>query len=561
VSAVHAQAPSAGVVEPVRPEQTLPEVNEQPLYKIPATPQRDAQDSNQTLQIPVKEFVISVDRPEYLSAEQLQLLQVTLNAYLEAKNYQLTFAEIESAANLATRHLRDQNFMLALAAVPPQEVEAAVIHLRVFLGILESAQAKLNQRYKSNAIERVFKNSLDKPLETLSTESTLLRINDMPGMRAIARFKPGKAMGTTAMAVEVQQEKPIDGYARADNYGLESTGDIRLLGGLAVNNITGHLDRLMIDAIKTFDPGDLRNARMAYEITDPSLYHTAGFSYSETRYDVDGSNTAIDGDTEIASLFLKSRWIRQQNYSLSSRVSLTTKRAEQNILGNSEGVDRLTVLSASLISDVVDTRFRGLQRAVISWHQGFDNFVGSMNDFGNRNSLTKFNNKQELSGDFEKISAAFTRLQALNNNHALLLSLSGQYTDDALSSLEKMGLGGPYAVRAYPLGELISDSAGLASIAWEISGGAFSNGIAYGENTWADILSVSIFFDWAEGKLLQGNGETRKEAIHGAGIGLNVAFPEVGAYLDFAVAEPTSSYRDASGHKQRQYWIAAGVRF
>ncbi len=60
-------------------------------------------------------------------------------------------------------------------------------------------------------------------------------------------------------------------FIQADNYGVESTGEARLLLAVKVNNITGHIDQLSVDTVKTFSPGDLRNARVTYQITHPEF--------------------------------------------------------------------------------------------------------------------------------------------------------------------------------------------------------------------------------------------------------------------------------------------------
>ncbi len=78
-------------------------------------------------------------------------------------------------------------------------------------------------------------------------ESKLLRLSDMPGFTATAVFKPGNDLGETALTVKTVDEDPISYFIQADNYGVESTGEARLLLAIKVNNITGHIDQLSVD--------------------------------------------------------------------------------------------------------------------------------------------------------------------------------------------------------------------------------------------------------------------------------------------------------------------------
>src|SRR6185503_13767388 len=49
------------------------------------------------------------------------------------------------------------------------------------------------------------------------------------------------------------------------------------------------------------------------------------------------------------------------------------------------------------------------------------------------------------------------RLQNVSDNFSLYGSINGQFASKNLDISEKMGLGGPYAVRAYPVGEAYGD--------------------------------------------------------------------------------------------------------
>ena len=68
-------------------------------------------------------------------------------------------------------------------------------------------------------------------------------------------------------------------------------------------------------------------------------------------------------------------------------------------------------------------------------------FLGSMDANGNGTSLTKVNGQSNLSSEFLKYNLSFTRLQTLARDYSIYWHTSIQYSDDWLSTLEKVSLG------------------------------------------------------------------------------------------------------------------------
>ena len=60
-------------------------------------------------------------------------------------------------------------------------------------------------------------------------------------------------------------------------------------------------------------------------------------------------------------------------------------------------------------------------------------------------------------GHYGKLAYNAARLQNVTDNFALYAGIYGQFASKNLDISEKMGLGGPYAVRAYPVGEAYAD--------------------------------------------------------------------------------------------------------
>jgi len=60
-------------------------------------------------------------------------------------------------------------------------------------------------------------------------------------------------------------------------------------------------------------------------------------------------------------------------------------------------------------------------------------------------------------GNYGKLAYNLARLQNVTDTISLYAGINGQFASKNLDISEKMGLGGPYAVRAYPVGEAYAD--------------------------------------------------------------------------------------------------------
>lgn len=561
---VLAQTPAVepGAVEPPRPSQTLPSPAD-PI-RVPPPAQRPVEaDAGPAFE--VASFDISWEEESAIADEHRSSAKLLLRNLLRTKQQRMTLAGLDDAAEALTAHLRDAGYLLAKAIVPPQQVQDRRVGIRVFAGIVGDVLSKSSELYREEKLTRAFEPLRDGPVKRETLEPRLLMLNDLPGLNAVAVFEPGQQSGTTNLVLQPTREQPVVYTARVDNHGIDATGDWRLGLGAAVSNITGNRDALAVNAIRTFSPGELRNARLRYEITSPGFRHTLGLGFSESRYDVEERALRaqqIEGDTEIADLDLYSRWYNSRALSLHSEIGLATGRAELSFSGVSSGVDRLTVLHASLIAEGVDQRFRGIYRATIGLRRGFNDLIGSMDGNGNGNSLTLERGSQSLSGQFRSVNASFNRLQNISAHHNLLLLVAGQYSDDKLASLEKMSLGGPYTVRAYPVGEFTADRALSSSLAWQLDGGVFSDGIAYGEYAWSQVLTLQLFADYGWGKSRNAGvagGVTRRE-LSGFGLGARLEFPDQRAFVDLSAAQPFAG-KQANNGDDEQYWFRAGIDF
>ena len=121
-------------------------------------------------------------------------------------------------------------------------------------------------------------------------------------------------------------------------------------------------------------------------------------------------------------------------------------------------------------------------------------------------------------GEYQKLAYQVARLQRVTDRVSLYGALNGQFASKNLDISEKIGLGGPYAVRAYPVGEGYSDEGYIANLEARYLLPRFSDSIP-GQ------MHLVGFADTATGtthKQPWTSGQNRR-TLSGAGVGMTWA--------------------------------------
>jgi hemolysin activation/secretion protein len=124
----------------------------------------------------------------------------------------------------------------------------------------------------------------------------------------------------------------------------------------------------------------------------------------------------------------------------------------------------------------------------------------------------------QTNGSFSKVNIELRRLQRISDNFNLLVAYAAQLANKNLTAAEKMSLGGPNGVRAYPVGEAPGDTGQLGTLELRY--------IFPGLQVFGGDMTLSTFIDYGQVKTLQDpppvdpTGGQNKRSIGGAGIGL-----------------------------------------
>jgi hemolysin activation/secretion protein len=429
---------------PKRPDQGLP-VSPPPRPRMEAPP---------GIKVMVKAFRIS-GNTLFTEAE----IQATLVEFL---NKELDFEGLSEVVRTVTSFYRGRGYFLAQAYLPKQELTDGIVEVFV----LEGRVGKVELKMKPNArlrpwVAQSFLNRIEEG--TIAQERTLERplllLGDLPSVTVESTIGPGAGVGEADLTVEIGDDgRRVSGVVEVENFGQKFAGETRIGGQLFVNNPLGLGDLLTFRGLAAQDLlTEVMGVSYALPVTPWGTKF--GLNYSQMRYRLGGSLALAGaaGEAELASALL---------------VHPIVRTRELNVFGQ---------LSADLkdLEDRVDSAFLVEERRIKGWKLGIFGdsrdllFGGGLNTFSVTYTDAKLKlgietraidvTQFETEGNFSKVNVDARRVQRITAGLHGVVKYAGQSASKNLTSAEKMSVGGPYAVRAYPVGEGLADEAHVAT--------------------------------------------------------------------------------------------------
>jgi hemolysin activation/secretion protein len=454
--------PDAGQIfqESAPPPPPLPRPGENRLQLPPEEGQPAPEGSGGTLRVNGFRFVGN----ERISSDALLR---GIPAIKLAVGTDIGLDELNTLADKVSQYYRDKGYLLATAYIPPQEVEGGIIAFTVLEGKIDSTTISGKTSYKADRIKR----SLDKNLcnnaargcegvvlEHSRVDRALGIIADLPGIDEVTgTLAPGRKIGTSIFDTEVTAGPAWVGQLTADNYGNSYTGRNRLGANLRLDNPMGIGDRLDLDFITS---GDGLN-RGAFDYSLPVGYDgwRVGLNYISSLYTLGAPFDVADahGQADALSAYASYPLIRSTATNLFFHAVYSYKWLEDSFLDESTRKQEQAVslgLSGNAIDHFAGGGFTSYDLTLTPGRLTYDEALPA--------------DTEVASGEFSKLNYNLWRDQTLTyigtDRVSLYGSLLGQWAWDNLDSVEKIYLGGPDGVRAYPIGEAPGDIGGIATL-------------------------------------------------------------------------------------------------
>ena len=364
---------------------------------------------------------------------------------------ELTLSELRGMATKIADFYHLHGYFVAQAYLPAQEIKDGAVTIAVIEGrygnVTVRNQAKLSDELPIGLLKGL--NSGD-TIAIVPLENRLLLLSDIPGVNVKSTLAPGTELGTSDLIVDVTPGKTVSGSVEADNAGNRYTGEYRVGATVNVNNLAGHGD---VASLRVMTSGaGLNYGRASYQMQFGKA--TVGVAYTGLKYKLGKEFAPLKahGTEEIASIYGSYPLIRSRNANLYALAGYDN-RSFKDVVGLTSSVTYKTahVFWAGLAGNHIDG-FGGGGASSYSLTQSFGDL-----DIETPSALAVDAATARSNGHYQKLAYHVARLQRLTERVTLYGAVSGQFASKNLDISEKMGLGGPYAVRAYPVGEAYAD--------------------------------------------------------------------------------------------------------
>jgi len=511
------------------PQRVFPEIQTE-QGSVPVTP-----DSSE-IRILVKVLQVA-GQTRYSEAEL-----VAVTGFIPGED--LTLSELRVMAAKITDHYHRNGYFLAQAYLPAQDIQDGAVTIVV----LEGQYGNVTLHNQTNLSDRLANGLFDAPEEgsviaIAPLESRLLLLSDIPGVNVNSTLVPGASVGTSDLIVDLTPGQRVTGSIEADNAGNYYTGRYRLGATVNLNNPTGHGDVLSLRALTS--GSGMNYGRASYQIQLGKA--TAGVAYAVMEYELGKEFASLDahGTAQIASVFGRYPLIRSRSTNLYALLQYDDKIFRDKVDVTSTVNEKKVRVGMGGLAGNHRDGFAGGGLTSYS----FTGTVGNV-DIITPEALAVDEATAQTNGSFQKLGFNAARLQRVSERVSLYAALNGQIAWQNLDISEKMALGGPYSVRAYPVGEGYSDEGYVATLEARLRLPKFS------ERQPGQMYLIG-FADTGRGTINEDpwTDEENHRTLSGAGIGFTwVDYNNFMVNMSYAFKlgnEDATAAPDASG----QFWI------
>jgi hemolysin activation/secretion protein len=467
---------------------------------------------------------------------------------------ELTLSELRGMASKIADHYRRNGYFVAQAYLPPQDIKEGAVTITV----LEGRYGSVTLRNQTNLSDTLANGLLDglnsgDTIAIAPLESRLLLLSDIPGVNVKSTLIPGASVGASDLIVDVTPGQRVTGSLEADNAGNRYTGEYRVGGTVNINNPTGHGD---VASLRVLTSGQgLKYGRASYQTQVGKA--TVGVAYSALEYRLGKEFAPLqaNGTIEIVSLYGSYPLIRSRNTNLYALIGFDAWTFQDKVDATSTVTDKKAKVGmASLYGNHRDNfGGGGLSRYSLTLTSG-DIDIETPAALAADQAVPG----PHTNGNFQKLGFNAVRLQSVTETISLYAAINGQFASKNLDISQKMGLGGMYAVRAYPVGEAYSDEGYVVNLEARLLLPKFSASLP-GQ------MHLIGFADTGTGT--RDKNEWRagpnRRTLSGAGVGLSWADYNnfvVNAYWAHKLGNAAATSVPASVDTNNRFWIQ-GVKY
>ncbi|MCP9915942.1 ShlB/FhaC/HecB family hemolysin secretion/activation protein [Cyanobium sp. ATX 6F1] len=452
---------------------------QQPLIEgLPGTPAALPQDSVPSAAPPIKGVELegsSLPTPGWLKPLQ--------ERYISQSATQEVLAKLR--ADLEAAYERAQ--LLVSVGEPLQRADgvvvAPVVEARLGAVRIPSNQAPISSNWAiATVLDAVGKGQ---PLRLDKLESALLKLGDLGGVQARAELQPGDIAGSTDVLLNLRATRQVQGELNLNNQSTIDTGPYQAQATLNLNGLAGRGEVL---SLFTSYSGNVNwygsryaGTNVTLPLTPGGLNATGSVNWSDYRLLKDQAPFDYKGSFASGSVGLSQVLWRRPRQNLSWNVSAEVDHFTDEVLGYQYSNRTNWVGRFTLMGDNQDNLFGlGINSGLLTLsvgNLGLDGpFEAELDELG-----------AAKAGAWGKLFGLYRRYQMFRDSRwSVELFSQAQVAFNNLDTVEKMSLGWPNGVRAYPPGEALGDSglSGQLTLRYQLASNLIAKGFVDGGYIW-----------------------------------------------------------------------------
>jgi len=208
--------------------------------RVPDTGKPAVQAAPDAVRFQVREIEFTAS--EILTREELESI---------ARDYrgrELTFADLQQLAERVNALYRAKGVVTAQAVVPPQDVSAGIVRIRLVEGRLGEIRLDGNENTSERFVKWRLGQEPGQLVDLQLLERSLVRFNRTSDAQLRADLKPGATFGTTDLNLTLTEPPRQDLRAFIDNNGATGTGVWRVGVSYLNRSLLGYRDDLSLGA-------------------------------------------------------------------------------------------------------------------------------------------------------------------------------------------------------------------------------------------------------------------------------------------------------------------------
>lgn len=458
----------------------------------------------------------------------------------DGQGKRLSFTELNALANRITNHYASLGYDLALAFLPAQEIQDGVVTLAVVEGVVGKVSVENSTKYPLATAEQALQSL--RPGDVVrrqNLEQHLLLLTDVPGVDVSGVLRAGGKPGETDIVVKLRPATALRNAVDFDNFGSKSTGIYRMGISMAIPSARTLGEQLSVRAVTTGSGMNLAN--VAWQIPLGGLSDKLTLSATTLRYKLGDAFQYLNATGTANSVSANWTHIFARNYQSGLYGSFDLTR--RMLHDNKETPFLQTSKSANVITVSLNGYVNGEGRLANALAYGLSLTAGN----------TKLDSTDSTAGapqgSFNHINSHLSYQIPMSGRWSAMLSGYSQHATQNQDSSERLSLGGPTGVRAYPSGEGAGDRGVVASaeLRYLLT------------NTW----QLSSFYDTGFSTVQANPASTALNQRHlaGAGIGVQYSLPRAARLRTSLAWRVTDDAAQLDADRKPRVWVSGVIYF